>query len=280
VTSRYWRNVLVFALVAVLWVIFAGLVQAAEHPIELVLNGEAEESGYRGRYVSGRVYGPVQAVFEQLGAEVFWDVGLRMITVAYAQKKVLLELNGSVAIVDGARVELGTSSMVDGNLLLVPLGLVAKGLGMDVHFKDREARLFLTTPEHIATSGVPYGEPVISYTAEELDLFTRVVFAESRDQPYEGYVAAAAVIINRVQSDDFPDTLYDVIMQPGQFAVIANGTYKWEPDDKARRAVQEALMGADPSREALFFFDPSRSTCTSMFSRPVTVEIGTHRFCR
>jgi N-acetylmuramoyl-L-alanine amidase len=159
---------------------------------------------------------------------------------------------------------------------------VAERFDLDVHWEGILKTVYISAPQYIANNGRPYEnlEPVIDYNDDELDLFERVVFAECRDEPYIGYVAVAAVIINRVQSPDWPDTLRGVMMQPGQFQVVANGTYKWKANDWAKKAVREALVGADPSQNALFFFNPQRSTVRAMFKRPITTVIGGHRFTR
>ena len=93
-------------------------------------------------------------------------------------------------------------------------------------------------------------------------------------------VAVGAVVINRVLSPDFPDIIYDVIHQPGQFAVVANGQINRPVTEEAYRAAMEALLGVDPSQGALFFYNARTTTSQFLLSRPVTVVIGDHTFAR
>ncbi len=121
-------------------------------------------------------------------------------------------------------------------------------------------------------------------TAAELDLFARLVHAEAAGEPFEGQVAVAASVLNRVRSPLYPNTLSAVINQ------VVNGHYQYSPvldgrinlpaNESARRAVQEALNGRDPSLGALGFFNPRKTNNQWVRSRPVTVTIGQHVFFR
>ncbi|NLY56260.1 MAG: LysM peptidoglycan-binding domain-containing protein [Firmicutes bacterium] len=116
-------------------------------------------------------------------------------------------------------------------------------------------------------------------TAEEYDLLTRLVYAESRGEPFEGQVAVAAVVLNRVKHPSFPNTVKEVIMEPGQFLSVDNGMILLTPGEEARRAVDMALAGHDPSRGALFFYNPRKSKALAWWqTRTTTAVIGDHNF--
>ncbi len=118
----------------------------------------------------------------------------------------------------------------------------------------------------------------ISLTAGEIDLLARLVHSESRGEIYEGKVAVAAVVLNRVMSGKFPSSTADVIYEPGQFEPVMDGTIYSPADDSARRAVLDALHGWDPSWGALYFFNPAKTSNSFMWSRPPIRVIGNHRF--
>jgi N-acetylmuramoyl-L-alanine amidase len=105
-----------------------------------------------------------------------------------------------------------------------------------------------------------------------------MIYAEARGEPYLGQVAVGAVIINRMLSPQFPNTLRGVLFQTNAFQPIQNGSFYMTPNETARRAALEALNGHDPTGGALFFFNPRRSSDRFMHSRPVKVTIGNHRF--
>ncbi len=118
----------------------------------------------------------------------------------------------------------------------------------------------------------------ISINEAELDLLARVVHAEAKGEPYEGQVAVAAVIINRVQHPEFPNTISGVVYEPLAFQVVANGQVNQPADETAIRAAYDALNGFDPTGGAVYFFNPAKTSNAWIRSRPVTKTIGKHVF--
>ncbi len=122
------------------------------------------------------------------------------------------------------------------------------------------------------------GKPVISYTNAELDLLARLVRAEAEDQPYAAKVGVAAVVVNRVKSDLFPDTISSVIYEVSsngyyQFTPVENGWINKAATQSDRNAALEALNGSDPSNGALYYFDDS-ATNKWLWSKPLKARIG------
>lgn len=120
-------------------------------------------------------------------------------------------------------------------------------------------------------------KPVINYSAADLDLLARLVTAETQDQPYNAQVAVAAVVVNRVQSSEFPNAISSVVYQRingyYQFTPVLNGWIDKPATETAKKAAREALYGADPSKGALFYFDDS-ATNTWLWSKPIKARIG------
>jgi len=116
----------------------------------------------------------------------------------------------------------------------------------------------------------------------ESELLARIVHAESKGEPYIGQVAVAAVILNRVDSPDFPNTLAGVIYQPGAFEPVMNGTINQDvpKDASARKAAQEALNGYDPTGGCLYFYNPDTATSKWIWSKPIVKTIGKHNFAK
>ena len=113
-----------------------------------------------------------------------------------------------------------------------------------------------------------------------LNLLSRVIYGESRGEPYTGQVAVGAVVMNRVKSSSFPNTISGVVYQSGAFDAIKDGQINLTPDSTARKAAQDALNGWDPSYGAIYYFNPSTATNKWIWSRPMTITIGKHRFCK
>lgn len=118
------------------------------------------------------------------------------------------------------------------------------------------------------------------YEQNELQLLARCVNGEARGEPYEGQVAVAAVILNRVESPSFPNSIAGVIYQPGAFTAVTDGQINVPIDTASSvyRACQEAMNGTDPTGGAIYYYNPEKTTNQWIYSRQVVTVIGKHRF--
>ena len=109
-------------------------------------------------------------------------------------------------------------------------------------------------------------------------MLAKCVYAEARGEPYEGQVAVAAVILNRVKSADFPNTIAGVVYQPWAFTAVHDGQINLEPDQTAYSAARDAMNGWDPTYGCLYYYNASTATSKWIFSRTTVVTIGNHVF--
>lgn len=116
------------------------------------------------------------------------------------------------------------------------------------------------------------------YSASDVYLLAKVVYGEARGEPYAGKVAVAAVVLNRVESKNFPNTIAGVVYQPGAFTAVSDGQINLSPDEEAVRAARDAINGWDPSGNALYYYNPAIATSQWIYSRQVITVIGGHRF--
>jgi N-acetylmuramoyl-L-alanine amidase len=114
----------------------------------------------------------------------------------------------------------------------------------------------------------------------DVNLLAHAVNAEARGEPYLGQIAVGAVIINRISDPAFPKTIADIIYQPGAFSSVSDGQINLSPSASSIRAAQEAASGVDPSKGALFFFNPAKTTNKYIWSRPQLIKIGNHIFTK
>ena len=110
-------------------------------------------------------------------------------------------------------------------------------------------------------------------------LLARLISAEARGEPYQGQVAVGAVVLNRIDHPSFPNTLSGVIYQQGAFSCLSDGQFDQPVADSAYQAARDALNGADPTGGAIYYFNPATATSKWIWSRPVMLTIGKHRFC-
>ena len=119
-----------------------------------------------------------------------------------------------------------------------------------------------------------------SYSSSDLYLLAKCIYAEARGEPYIGQVAIGAVVLNRVESSSFPNTIAGVIYQPYAFTAVSDGQINLEPNDTAYKAARDALNGWDPTNGCLYYYNPSTATSAWIWSRPIMLSIGRHNFAK
>ena len=124
------------------------------------------------------------------------------------------------------------------------------------------------------------GSSQSSVSSANLDLLARCVYAEARGEPYTGQVAIAAVVLNRVESPSFPNTISGVIYQKGAFTCVSDGQINLTPNQTAYNAARDALNGWDPTNGCLYYYNPATATSKWIWSLKVQLTIGRHSFAR
>lgn len=121
---------------------------------------------------------------------------------------------------------------------------------------------------------------VINITNDDLELLSKLVTGEARGESYEGQLAVAAVVINRVKDPRFPDSIEGVIYQKNAFSVVNDGSINMSPTESAYKAAKEALYGLDPTNESVFFWNPDIATCKWIQTLDPHMRIGNHVFAK
>ena len=129
---------------------------------------------------------------------------------------------------------------------------------------------------YMGLGGGGYGR----YSQGDVNLLARVISAEARGEPYTGQVAVGAVVLNRVESPSFPNSIAGVIYQPGAFTCLTDGQFNQPVASSAKRAAQDALNGWDPTNGSIYYYNPVTAISQWIRSRPILLRIGKHVFCK
>nr|WP_256721733.1 spore cortex-lytic enzyme [Paenibacillus odorifer] len=113
---------------------------------------------------------------------------------------------------------------------------------------------------------------------EEMDILAKVIYSESRGEPYKGQVAVGAVVMNRIQSSQFPNNIKNVVFQKGAFTAVSDGQYWLTPNRTAYLAALDAVRGWDPTNNSIYYFNPDTATSAWIWTRPQNLKIGKHIF--
>ena len=116
------------------------------------------------------------------------------------------------------------------------------------------------------------------FTSSEVYLLAKTIYAEGRGEPYVGQVAIGAVVLNRVRSSDFPNSISGVVYQKHAFTAVSDGQINLTPNETAMKAARDALNGWDPTGGALYYYNPAIATSSWIFDRQTVTVIGKHVF--
>ena len=151
-------------------------------------------------------------------------------------------------------------------------GLVADGIIGDKTLKA------MGISNSMLTSGGSSSSGAGNYSNSDVQLLARLIYAEARGEPYKGQVAVGAVVLNRVKSASFPNTISAVIYQPYAFTCVNDGQINLSPNSTAVNAAKDAMNGWDPTYGCIYYYNPKIATSSWIFSRPTVVTIGRHVF--
>lgn len=150
-------------------------------------------------------------------------------------------------------------------------GLTADGIA------GKQTLLYLGVSESSPASSGTAGKG--QYSSSDIALLAKVISGEARGEPYEGQVAVGAVVLNRIQSSSFPDTISGIVYQKGAFSAVTDSNWSVATAESAKRAAIDAINGWDPSGGAIYYYNPAKTSNAFMHSRPIIKTIGVHRFC-
>lgn len=128
------------------------------------------------------------------------------------------------------------------------------------------------------STGTGTSQTSSGYTSSDLYLLAKVIYAESRGESYTGQVAIGAVVLNRVRSSAFPNTIAGVIYQPYAFTCVNDGQINMSPNQSAINAANDAVKGWDPTGGAIYYYNPAVATSSWIYSRKTVAVIGNHVF--
>lgn len=218
-------------------------------------------------YVS---YWPVIKALYPAAAAV-WDTDRSVVTAPGLDMEI--QPGRTYCIANGRYLYLPQGVKLDGEVLLIPVRTLCAALGADVAWDPIGGNVVITAGAGpIASADAAYQEDVLYW-------LSHIINAEAGNQPLTGKIAVGNVVLNRVASSQFPDTVYEVIYQRNQFTPVANGTIKLTPNAESVIAAKLCLDGANTVGNALYFLNPRTSSSSwAARNRPYVATIGQHAF--
>ena len=236
--------------------------------VTVTLNGAPMELGGTPLY-DGKTYVPIRGMTQAVlpDVEIRWENGQAI--VRYDDTTITATPGETFLTHNGEPVDCGGLVRLEGGRILVPLRSLAGLLGLRVTWYGQEQVAALTDFWTV-------------YSEDDLYWLAHIISAESQGEPWEGKIAVGNVVLNRVKSPDFPDTIYGVIFDDrwgGQFEPVRNGTVYWEPTEESVRAALACLEGEKAVGDSLYFLNPELTdNHWTMENREFVATIGAHWF--
>lgn len=258
----------------------------------IVFDKELLELPQKPFIIEGITYVPIREICEKLGFKVEWN-NQNYVTISKGEDYLYFSIGAKEAMFNG-KMQPMPYTMVVNDKTMVPLRFISEVFGLEVSWEDRLKTVIISSTSDIPTPleletlvagtkryQVAYLQKK-GYNQEDLYWLSRIVSAEASGESYEGQVAVANSILNRVKSNDFPDTIKEVIFDTKyavQYEPTMNGQIYQQPTDQSIQAAQDALNGYDNSKGALYFMNPNKSTSSWIVkNRRYAFTIGKHDF--
>jgi len=248
-------------------------------PVCLTVNGAYVKTQNHAYLKKGTTIVSLRDLGEIFGAEVSWNEKTSTAKIENGDKTISVTKGKKTATVNGKTHKLDASAVIVNGRTYVPLRFLAENLGAEVLWNEKT----LTANLKSGSASVPaHLKGAAPFTEDELYWLSKIVSAEASGEINSGKVAVANVILNRVESNEFPNTIYGVIFDKKygvQFTPIADGSIYKNPTTDSVTAAKRALLGEDVSRESLYFLNPKTATNSWIIkNRRFFKTIGNHDF--
>ena len=243
-----------------------------EDAVKLVINGNAVETEVTIEIDNGTAYVSYWPILQTLypDAVATWESDKAVI---YADGlEMMIRPTANYLEVNGRYLWVEDGFKIVNNIILVPVRILGEALGATVEWNNDNRSISITAGSGPTSGSQVYQEDVVYW-------LSRIIYAESGNQSLEGQVAVGNVVLNRVASSAFPNTVYEVIFQTNQFSPTKNGTIYLTPSEESVMAAKLCLEGATTVEYSLYFINPKVATNSWVARNRSLVEtIGDHAF--
>ena len=259
----------------VLCLTLTGPAYATESGIEVpvYVNGAAIETGFASQVVNGQTYVSYNAIVYALYPDAVAVWANNQAEVTATGLKLEIKPTAKYIVANGRYLYVPDGVISGGNHILVPVRTLCQALGATATWDTATGSVQITGGAGPIASGDSY------YDADDLYWLSRIIYAESGNQSLEGKIAVGNVVLNRVASPLFPNTVYDVLFQRNQFTPASSGSINRTPTAECVVAAKLCLDGANTAGSALYFVNPRVSPNSwAARNRPHVATIGAHAF--
>jgi len=251
---------------------------SVDMPIDIMVNKHYIKTDVRPLLISGVTYVPIRFVGEALGAQVAWDSNTRTAMVTDRHDEITMQIGSEYGYVNGWKVKVENKILLEGDRTFAPVRFICESLGATVGWDGAHLTVIINK-DGVAPPKQAYNR---GYVDDDVYWLGRIINAEAEGEPMNGKIGVGNVVLNRVRSNLYPDTIYDVIFDTNngvQFEPILNGRIQATPSFDSLVAAKYCLQGESVVGESLFFLNPKTSTSFWIpNNRQYLMALGNHSF--
>lgn len=271
-------SAIIFVLVALCSSISFAQTADKHIPIDIIVNGSHIKTDSAPFIEYDTTFVPIRFISEALGASVNWDENAKKASIYKNGNEIIIYENNKTAYVNNKKITLNKSARIESGRLFVPVRFVAEAFGASVNWDDD----FYNVEIYLAGETIDKNLIDPTYTNDEVFWLARIIHAESEGEPARGKIGVGNVVLNRVKSTFFPDTIYNVIFDFNhgvQFEPAMNGTIYNTPSDESVISSKRALRGENTVGNSLYFFNPKTAQSSWISNnRTYYTTISNHDF--
>ncbi|MEA4921623.1 MAG: cell wall hydrolase [Clostridiaceae bacterium] len=271
------KKTLIFSLIVIfLFMATAIPMSNASSLPKIYINGEAISSSLSGALIGGTSYLPIKAVADAFGGTLSWNASTRTAYYKTSGLEITAGAGNLYILANGRALYASAGIFIQNGRLMIPSRAVANCFGGSASWDGASRSVYITSGNSFIQSGDSF------YNSDNLWWLSCIISSESQGEPMTGQIAVGNVILNRVKSAEYPNTIYGVIFDRNygvQFEPVLNGTIYDSPADSSVIAAKLCLEGVDLSGGSLYFYNPTiaqsnwiGNNCTYIMT------IGTHKF--
>ncbi len=248
-------------------------------PVCVMFNGSYIDFESDPVLIDGTTYLPVRFFCEALSAQVDWSDKTQTVMVTFDKDVISFDIGSSTAYINGTPVKINGFARLLNSKTYLPVRFLAESLGAKVNWDDKYYTAVITMENTDLPDHLKLTRP---YSNDEVYWLAKIISCESEDEPMKGKVAVGNVVLNRVESNEYPNTIYSVIFDKKhgyQFQPVANGSIKKEPVQDAYLAAKLCLEGENVVGDCMYFLNPDRATSFWIpQNKDYYTTIGSHDF--
>ena len=281
------KRTIIFIITALIILSSISFTSHAAYPnVNVYINGNTV-TGINGYLINNTTYVAFREFFgskKTIGADISWNQKTKTASADSDDFCIRAASGARNLLINGNTLNGNQPNRLVGGKLYIPIRAAAEAIGYDVKWNSKTRSVELTYKSvRIEDSDSTVQDPSVdnNYSEEDLYWLSRLIYAEANGQPYDGKIAVGNVVMNRVKSNDYPDSVYEVLFDRKygtQFSPTENGSINNTPDEECVRAAKEVLNGYTLSDKILYFVNHDLSSSTWFYTRTFVFKIGDHSF--